>query len=527
MGGLIATMRMTALLTRHDLRVSFRRFFAQLDKASKGAAFAIVGGALLIFHLLAWPAAGWLAAAQNEAGGTSRVDTAAAAGALFILPWLASQAVSGAARALYARGDLDLVLSAPVPSTAILAARCLAIAVESALAVGIFAGPFADAASVRAGARWLAIYPALAASSLFMTALGVAVAFALFRVLGPRRTRFFAQLAAALIGAVFVLSLQAAAVIPESARTRFLTALGFARASSAAHDGPLWLPVRAFMGEPKALVVWWAVSIAAFVAAVALGGTRFAVFAARAAGTASDRPSAAAGARPLAFQTGEGRALRTKEWRLLRRDPWLLSQILLQVIYALPIGALIWRSQNFTGSVAFAAGPTIVVVACQVSASFAWLVVSTEEAPELLATAPVSRGAVEMRKLQAIAPPLALLIGPPLLALGWLEPGGAALTFFFAVGAACSSAFLNFWRPMPGRRREVLRRHAQSKLVGLMEHLLSLFWALAICLALMGSVVALAPIAFAITLLYLNRPRRQPARARGRGAIVFVEDRRA
>ena len=38
------------------------------------------------------------------------------------------------------------------------------------------------------------------------------------------------------------------------------------------------------------------------------------------------------------------RALRQKEWMLLRRDPWLMSQTLMQILYLLPPGLLLWRS---------------------------------------------------------------------------------------------------------------------------------------------------------------------------------------
>jgi ABC-2 type transport system permease protein len=304
-----------------------------------------------------------------------------------------------------------------------------------------------------------------------------------------------------------------ASVLPVWLRARLFAMLDPARGGVFGHDGLLWLPVRAAAGEPRDLVLWCLVSVAVFAAAIALLGPPFVAFAAQAAGAAADRPREARRAKPMAFGAGEGRALRSKEWRLLRRDPWLLSQIFLQVIYTLPIGVLIWHSTSLHGSIALSAGPTIVVVACQVSASFAWLVISSEEAPDLLQASPVSRRAVEIRKLQAIAPPLAVLLGPPLLILAWFEPASAALTLAFGICAATSSALLNFWHPMPGRRAEVLRRHAQSKLVGLMEHLLSLTWAIAIVLALLGSALALAPIAFAGILLYVNRPARSRRRA--------------
>lgn len=69
-------------------------------------------------------------------------------------------------------------------------------------------------------------------------------------------------------------------------------------------------------------------------------------------------------------------------------------------------------------------------------------------------------------------------------------------------GAALS---LNFWHPMPGNRRGMLRRHSQSKLVGLVEHGLAMLWAFAVVFALVGSPLALAPLGLAGAMLALAR----------------------
>ena len=191
---------------------------------------------------------------------------------------------------------------------------------------------------------------------------------------------------------------------------------------------------------------------------------------------------------------------------MLRRDPWLASQLLLQIVYTMPISVVIWRSQGAGGSLALAAAPAIVVIASQLAASLAWIAVSSEDAPEFIASAPVSRGEVERRKLEAIALPLAILLALPLIGLAWFEFAGAAITGGFAVAASASTALLNLWHPMPGRRAAVMRRHAQSKLVGLMEHSMALCWAVAVVLFLLGSTLWLAPVALVVGLVWLNRP---------------------
>jgi ABC-2 type transport system permease protein len=63
---------------------------------------------------------------------------------------------------------------------------------------------------------------------------------------------------------------------------------------------------------------------------------------------------------------------------------------------------------------------------------------------------------------------------------------------------------------MPGNRRGMLRRHSQSKLMALLEHLLAMLWAVAIVLAVVGTAWALLPIGLAVLLLASCTPARRP-----------------
>ena len=70
-----------------------------------------------------------------------------------------------------------------------------------------------------------------------------------------------------------------------------------------------------------------------------------------------------------------------------------MSQTLMQLLYLLPPALLLWRS--------FAAGidapallvPVLVMAAGQLAGGLAWLAISGEDAPDLIASAPVQRAA--------------------------------------------------------------------------------------------------------------------------------------
>jgi ABC-2 type transport system permease protein len=489
----------------HDIRISMRRVRAFFGKSHPATISIILGLALVFFHLLAFFAA--RAAVEYLGDGFRSLYPTVATAMLFILPWIVSQALTNSTRALYSRGDLDLILASPMSPRPVFAARAFAIAVESILSVAIFILPLANMMALVAGWRWLAIYPTLLATGLFGTGVGLFLTLALFRICGPRRTRTVANVFATVIGAAFAIGLQLFNIAPAAFREHVADALETTHLSGLTDPASaLWIPVRAAAGEPGALAAWSVVSVVVFIVAALTLAQTFAhgvvaAIGAEAAGGAQ-KP-----ARPTRFRAGVGAALRLKEWRLLVRDPQLASQIFLQIVYTMPISVVIWRAMGPGGSIAMATAPALVAVASNVSASLAWLTISSEDAPEFLTTAPVTRREVERRKLEAIALPLAVLIGGPITMIFLTSWQGGAVTLLYVVAAATSTALLNLWHPVPAKRGDLFRRHSQSKIVGMIEHLLSLFWAVALALTAFQSPWALAPVACAIAVLMTQKPK--------------------
>ena len=496
-----------AWLVAHDLRLGWRRFRSMFGKLRTTTVALIVGLCFAVFHLIAWPVAGWFASLQTMPGGARLYYPALASACLFVMPWLISQALTSATRALYSRGDLDLLFASPMPSRTILGAHAVATAIEALGSVAIFLVPIVNMNALIDGPHWLAVFPALVATALFATALGLCITLALFMIAGPRLTRVISQIAATIIGAGFVLALQAVHVLPAETRDSIVASIENPQAGSLFdRNGWLWLPVRAAAGETTDLLWWCAVSLAFFLATTVMLGNRFAQSAIRSASVAPKKVRERRMRDAKRFRANLGSSLRRKEWKLLARDPWLVSQILLQIIYTLPVAIVIWRSQGEDGNIGLSVAPAVVVIASQIAASLAWLAISSEDAAEFLATAPVAKAQIERRKLEAIALPLILFIAPPILGLAFFSLWTALVASIFCAAAGASTALLNLWHPKPGGRAQVLRRHSQSKLVGVMEHALSLLWAVGMVLAAVGSWLMLVPAAMALGLLWFNRP---------------------
>src|SRR5260370_37186762 len=104
--------------------------------------------------------------------------------------------------------------------------------------------------------------------------------------------------------------------------------------------------------------------------------------------------------------------LRRKEWTLLRRDPWLVSQTLMQLLYLLPPAFLLWRGFGGEGASQVLLVPVLVMAAGQLAGGLAWLALSGEDAPDLVATAPPSLRNISPAQVEAAMGHILLVFAP-------------------------------------------------------------------------------------------------------------------
>ncbi len=487
----------------HDLRLSARGLASMFGGASPGRLASLVAFLLIALHATVWPVAGWLARIEDGPRGAERIAMILASGCVLVVPWIVAQSMTALTRTMFGRSDLELILSSPVNARGLLCARAFSIAIDSVASVALLLAPLANVAALRGHPHWLSLYPALIAAGLMGAGLGVVLAMGLFLAVGPRRARLLSQVAATMVGASFVLGAQAVAMLPERIRAAVMAAFAPPADGARALERILWTPVRAAAGDPSAILAWAAFGAAAFALACLLFGTRFAEAAVASTGAPANAGRSAN--RTARFGAGVGAVLRAKERRVVWRDPWLMSQLLLQAAYTMPVAVILWRSGGPTGKVGVAFAPALVVIAAQLAGALSWIALSAEDAPDFLASAPVSRGTVERGKIAAIGQPIALALALPLAALGLASPWAGLCALVFGAGAVASAALVNLWRQAPSRRGLVLRRHSQSKLVGLMEHLVSILWAVASAIAVIGSWAAIVPLAFVAAVLAINR----------------------
>jgi ABC-2 type transport system permease protein len=405
-------------------------------------------------------------------------------------------------RAFYARADLDLMLSSPVSARKVFSVRIAAIAFSTtALAVPL-AAPFINALAYSGGPRWLGAYGVVIAMGMVASALAMALTMALFRTLGARRTRFVAQVIAAVVGAVFVIGVQALAILSSNTLSRFAAMQSDAlRAIAPGDASPFWWPARAIMGDVPALV-------GVLVTGAVLLGVAMLVF----SGRFAENATAAAGIsattirqkrRHEAFRpSSPAQTLRRKEWTLLRRDPWLVSQTLMQVLYLLPPALLLWR--NFGGGggeTLLVLVPVFVMAAGQLAGGLAWLAVSGEDAPDLVATAPVPERTILRAKMEAVLTGVFFVLAPVILILIFTAPFYAVVACGGILVASGAATLIQLWFRKQAKRSHFRRRQTSSRVATFAEAFSSISWAATAGLAASGSWAALAPALIAIGIL--------------------------
>jgi ABC-2 type transport system permease protein len=476
---------------RHEIRLAWREWLAMMTGGRRGRRRTLIVGLLIfaaLLHVPAYAVIGQYALLQAPLGKSALIVITAT----ILLAWalMLSQAIESVTRVFYARADLDLIMSSPVPLTHVFSTRLAAIALSITAMAMLLATPFVDVLMFGGGLRWLAVYGVVIAVGLSAAAVATAVTILLFRAIGPRRTRLIAQILAAVIGAGFVIALQVAAILSYGTLSRFAILTSDATAAFApGPDSVLWWPARAALGDSEALLLLLASSLLLLGAVMTGFSARFADTAVRAS---TGTPSARRGSRSRAFRSGSRQqALRRKELMLLRRDPWLVSQSLMQLLYLVPPAVLLWRSFGDSSVVIVLITPVVVMAAGQLAGGLGWLTISGEDAPDLATTAPLLPSHLIRAKIEVVLLVIGVLFAPLVMALLFASPQQAAVTAIGVTVAAASATAIQLWFRVQARRSQFRRRQTSSRLATFAEAFSSIGWAATAALALSLPVAAL------------------------------------
>jgi ABC-2 type transport system permease protein len=483
-----------AWFAQHECRLAWRDWLSMMTAGRRRRARTVAIAIAVFAAFMHVVALGMVARYAAVPADPDKVTLVVVSGSA-LLSWslMLSQALESVTRAFYARADLDLILSSPIVARRLFSVRIAAMAFSTVAMAALVAAPFIDALVLRGGPRWLGAYGVVAAMGLTATALAVALTIALFHLIGPKRTRLVAQIVAAVIGAIFVIGLQAGAILSYGTLSRiaFLQSDTIV-ALAPAVDSAVWWPARAILGDVAALAVVLGASFIILTAAILFFAPRFAHHAIAAASISSADTRRRRGLARFR-RVAPTAALRGKEWALLRRDPWLLSQTLMQVLYLLPPALLLWR--NFSGGAGTLVllSPVLIMAAGQLAGGLAWLAISGEDAPDLIASAPVSARHVLRAKIEAVMGAIALVFAPFVVALAFAAPFAALVSAVGILAATASATAIQLWFRTQAKRSHFRRRQTSSRIATFAEALSSVGWAATGAIAAAGTWLAVVP----------------------------------
>ena len=484
----------------HEWRLAWRDWLSMIT-AGRRERLRRVGIAIAAFIVFMHFVAYWMVGRYADA--TIDKQTLVTITMSVLLSWMLmiSQAMESITRAFYARSDLDLILASPVDSNRLFGVRIATIALGTTMMALPLAAPFIDVLIARGGWRWLGAYGLIVAMGAGATALAVGMTVILFRALGARRTRFVAQVFAALIGAAFVIGLLVAAILAYGTISRAALLHSTTLLALVPDAGSIvYWPARAALGATIPLLGVLVVSLTLLAAAVAFVAPRFGEYAIAAAGAGQ---SNVVRTRRDAFRGGTSprSALRRKEWILLRRDPWLMSQTLMQMLYLVPPALMLWRSFDRGNGALQLLVPVLVMAAGQLAGGLAWLAISGEDAPDLVATAPVPAHFILRAKIEAVLGAVAIIFAPLVVALAIASAWHALVAAGGIAVAAAAATAVQFWFRSQAKRSQFRRRQVSSRLATFAEAFSSIGWAATTAVAAVSLWLAMAPALLAMLVL--------------------------
>lgn len=450
------------LATRSSRRAGRRGLIARIG----GAGAAQIIGALLA---LAWLALGctiaW-ALRDTPIPILPEMRIAALGISIVAFTFMTAQAMIGSQRTLYENGDLALLFSAPIPERTVLLAKLLGIAGTVALTYTVLLLPIIVPVAALGHPRLFGLVALLAALALAAAAIGLGLTLAIATLVGPRAARTVGQIVAALVGGALFLGSQ---LLSHADRKRSATVEVFERlrANGLGTEGVTGLPGHAAFGDPLAIVILLGGALLLFVGAGATlqrlflsgyqdGGVRLSR--AKPTGRASGR----------LFHAGLTRSVFAKEWRLLVRDPALAFQIVLRLVYMAPLLFVAFGRGNTLPIPAVLAFGSV-LIASQLVGSFAWLAVSAEDSPDLLAVAPVAKDDIDVAKLLAafaMAAPFAVLLP---IAIALQTPVGAIITLLMTTLGGGAAGLVELKLGKPGQRSTFARRRSGGFVAGILS----------------------------------------------------------
>lgn len=506
-------------LARHQIRLSWR--LGRLGKKMPSwlkPVFTILFVAFLSFTM----GYGIAKAFEAAAGDYKQISSLAGAIVLTLMISGISMNMMGSFMTITEKGDLDLLLSSPIPPHRFVAARLISSAWRGFCIYAGFATIFFGASIVMISPMFASIYVVVAGFAILDAALTYMIARQALLWFGLRNGRR----AIITLGAVGVLvGLFGYQMVSSSGSLGQLAAKEDDPNASLVllHDWVVALTSNlswlggTILGDWLGALVFPVAGAVVSAAVLHFAGKRYDQDVAFLNGQNDHAPHKARKAHARQFRRPALVMVFHKEWLSLTRDPLFVSQLIVPLFTMVPFLGFVWNAmanpeeQSEMAPVmgAVFAGITVFNVT-MLTSSLAWLTASVEEARDLLQASPLDPKIILQGKVLAASGPAIIELFLVAALVAWAWPV-AALTILVMGTATCAGAcVIEFSRPRPTKRPKMTQRPDRSLVAVLFGLGLGILWACAAGLAAAKIVWWLLPAALAITISYVawaTRPR--------------------
>ena len=506
-------------LARHQIRLSWR--LGRLGKKMPSwlkPVFTILFVAFLSFTM----GYGIAKAFEAASGDYKQISSLAGAIVLTLMISGVSMNMMGSFMTITEKGDLDLLLSSPIPPHRFVAARLISSAWRGFCIYAGFATIFFGASIVMISPMFASIYVVVAGFAILDAALTYMIARQALLWFGLRNGRR----AIITLGAVGVLvGLFGYQMVSSSGSLGQLAAKEDDPNASLVllHDWVVavtsnlsWLG-GTILGDWLGALVFPVAGAVVSAAVLHFAGKRYDQDVAFLNGQNDHAPHKARKAHARQFRRPALVMVFHKEWLSITRDPLFVSQLIVPLFTMVPFLGFVWNAmanpeeQSEMAPIMGAVFAAITVFnVTMLTSSLAWLTASVEEARDLLQASPLDPKIILQGKVLAASGPAIIELFLVAALVAWAWPV-AALTILVMGTATCAGAcVIEFSRPRPTKRPKMTQRPDRSLIAVLFGLGLGILWACAAGLAAAKIVWWLLPAALAITISYVawaTRPR--------------------
>ena len=501
-----------AWLLAHEARLALRSL-----PAARGTGFFArnrnlifwAGFLQLVLHVAGIPFAATLKAVPLDPSAADIMSISFFMAMAFAI--LVARSLDGVTHLLYSRADLDLLLSSPMSRRKIFSARLLAVGLQTLVPGLGFTAPFANMAALHGDWRWLAIYPLALILTALATAMAAGLATLMFSSIGAKRTRVVAQVLATVLATGIGIVAQLNRLVSDETQEWMAGRLmDWSQSSALAAHSPLVWPARALLGAALpmlelALLAGLAIAFAAHFLAARLAAN--AVTALGADMGVRDRGRTKARHGPL-FRASAPAMLRRKEWLVALRSPWLAGELLTPLVYLLPPVVVLTKAQGGDVPPLWLMVSALTLLAGQIAAGVSRLMISGEDAPELMASAPVTRREMDGARIAIVVQVAAILLLLPLGMVFWHSALAAGIGLVSSLAAILCVCCIHLWFRTEGKRETFYGKTKVPFTVSIADQMIGLAISSTAGFAIRANPWALATLAGAMVVMWMVWRRR-------------------